>query len=232
MLSGKYVRPQITAGDSAIGGTLDSGPPFGTNGRTVLEPIRDELLAGFVLPALPESGREAGLGAPSSSNGPLQNGSPLPDNRVVFLHGRRKDSTRNLVGVNKTSCLAKDKGACTVVRMSVARKKPQPAPARPKRKRMAEPVKGPDGLTMSQRLFQLMAEKQVGQTELARMCSQYYTAFVPGADPDIVKQQHIFNIIQGQSNSWVVPLIAAVFEVNEMWLQLGIGPKHKKPRAD
>lgn len=114
--------------------------------------------------------------------------------------------------------------------MSVARRKSQLDPGRAKRKKSAEPSAGPDGLTMSQRLFRLMAERDIGQTDLARLCSQYYTAFVPDAEPDVVKQQHIFNIIQGQSSSWVIPLIAAVLEVNELWLQLGIGPKERRPR--
>lgn len=77
---------------------------------------------------------------------------------------------------------------------------------------------------MGQRVLRLMAEQGMGQSGLAEACSTYYAAFIKD-EPDRVKQQHIFNIIQGQDSSWVVPLIAAVFEVNTLWLQLGIGKR-------
>jgi hypothetical protein len=72
-----------------------------------------------------------------------------------------------------------------------------------------------------------MTEKDVGQTELARMCSDYYRTFVSGAD-DVVEQQHIFNIVKGQDSAWCMPLIAAVFDVRELWLQIGIGTRERK----
>lgn len=110
--------------------------------------------------------------------------------------------------------------------MTTAKKKPHPPPAKTaKRKRATEPEVGPDGHTLAQRLILLMSERHVGQSELARMCSTYYATLVPSADPDRVKQQHIFNIIQGQETSWALPLIAAVCDVSLMWLQYGIGPK-------
>ena len=77
---------------------------------------------------------------------------------------------------------------------------------------------------MSQRVLQLMAEQGMSQTDLAKACSQYYAAFMPG-ELERVKQQHIFNIIQGQDSSWVVTLIAGVFDVNALWLQFGIGKR-------
>jgi hypothetical protein len=97
----------------------------------------------------------------------------------------------------------------------------------PARKRSPEGLVGPDGLTLGQRVIRLMEENDVGQSELARMCSRYYSSFVPGKE-DAVKQQHIFNIINGQESSWVTPLIAASFDVSDMWLQFGIGNKERK----
>lgn len=108
--------------------------------------------------------------------------------------------------------------------MSNAKSKPAAQQRRPKV--ISEPLMGPDGLTMAQRVIQLMEEQDVGQSDLARMCSRYLSSFVPGAD-DRVKQQHIFNIIQGQESSWVLPLIAAVFDVSDMWLQFGIGNRKR-----
>lgn len=222
MLRRKNIGTEIPARDGVISGTLNSRPPLRTNSSLTSEPIRDELLAGSGPPSQPHSLGKSGL-RPHNLDGALKRGN------VTFLHEARR-YTRNLVGVNKNSCFAGDKEPCTVLDMSVARRKSQPDPGRAKRKKSAAPSTGPDGLTMSQRLFRLMAERDIGQTDLARLCSQYYTAFVPDAEPDVVKQQHIFNIIQGQSSSWVIPLIAAVLEVNELWLQLGIGPKERRPR--
>lgn len=71
-----------------------------------------------------------------------------------------------------------------------------------------------------------MVGNNVGQTQLARMCSEFYATFVPH-DHEKVKQQHIFNLLQGQSNAWYLPLIAAVFDVSDLWLQLGIGPRDR-----
>lgn len=101
-----------------------------------------------------------------------------------------------------------------------------PAAVRARKKRVPEQDIGPDGRTLSQRVIMLMTDRGIGQTELARLCSDYYATFVPGED-DKVKQQHIFNLIRGQSSAWALPLIAAVFDVSDLWLQFGIGKKER-----
>lgn len=111
--------------------------------------------------------------------------------------------------------------------MSTPKRKPAAAlPKSPKRKATPDPEIGPDGRTLAQRVILLMEERGIGQTQLARMCSEYYATFNPGVE-DKVKQQHIFNVLQGQSSTQALPLLAAVFDVNEMWLQYGIGKRER-----
>lgn len=95
-----------------------------------------------------------------------------------------------------------------------------------RRKPKAAPEVGPDGQTMAQRLNRLMVERGVKQAELARMCSEFYATFIPGTE-DKVKQQHIFNLLQGQSGAWYLSLVAHVFDVSDLWLQFGIGKKER-----
>ena len=96
-----------------------------------------------------------------------------------------------------------------------------------KKRPARQPIVGPDGLTFAQRLRTLMNEKDVGQTEVAKMCSDLYRTFVRDAE-DVVQQQHIFNVLAGQDSAWCMPLLAAVFDVRELWLQIGIGPRNRK----
>jgi hypothetical protein len=111
--------------------------------------------------------------------------------------------------------------------MSTPKRKAAPALQKPpKRRRTPDPEVGPDGRTFSQRVILLMEERGIGQTQLARLCSEYYATFNPGVE-DKVKQQHIFNVMQGQSSTQALPLMAAVFDVNEMWLQYGIGKRER-----
>lgn len=115
-----------------------------------------------------------------------------------------------------------------MLHMPQQKKRPPPPVARkPKGRRIPEPEVGPDGRTLAQRVILLMSERNIGQTELARMCSEYYGAFLPDTE-DKIKQQHIFNIIQGQASSSALPLMAAVFDVSDLWLQFGIGPRERK----
>jgi hypothetical protein len=102
---------------------------------------------------------------------------------------------------------------------AVSTEKPQ------KKKRKKPPVVGFDGLTTKQRLYRLMEERGVGQTQLARLCSEFYAGFVGGSD-DRFKQQHVGNFIQNDQDSaeWLV-IAAKVFDVNPIWLQFGIGNK-------
>lgn len=109
-------------------------------------------------------------------------------------------------------------------------KKQAVAPKKPKVKRAPTLQIGPDGLTFPQRLRALLYSLEVGQTELARLCSQYFAGFMPGNE-ELVSQQLIFNILKGQGSTEYLPLIAAVLDVNELWLQFGIGPKERHARV-
>lgn len=220
MVSGKNIRTEIPAGHSPAGSALNERPPLGFEQSLVGEPIRDGLLRDGGVPDLTHTTGESGLAAASDLNSPPQRGN------VVFLHNH--SLTRNLVRVNKTLCFTQDKEACIVLSMATAKKKPLSAGNHVTTTRRTEPSVGPDGFTMSQRVAQLMSEQGMSQSDLARACSSYYAAFMPG-EAERVKQQHIFNIIQGQDSSFAVPLIAAVFDVNVMWLQYGIGKRENKP---
>lgn len=226
MVTGKNIRTEIAASDAVISRELNSRPPVGVDQDFVGQPVRDQLLldGGTWSAELPESGGELGL-ASHFRDCSFQGGN------VVFLHRWSRLYTRNLVHVNKSACFTADKGSCTVLIMPTAKKKPHKTSLqREATKRKAEPMVGPDGFTMGQRVLQLMDEQDnMSQTELAKACSRLLDTFIPG-EPDRVKQQHIFNIVQlGQDSSWVVALIAKVFEVDATWLQFGFGKRSPKP---
>jgi hypothetical protein len=225
MVARKDVGTEVAPSDASISNGLDCRPIFGADENLITQPVRNSLLAyadafsvrrRVVRKELPHPLRELNLVAGNGNRS-------LQGRNVVLLHGTH--ITRNRVLVNKAVCLTDTKDSCTVLHMPTTKKKPhkqQGAVPRPVRK--SEPIVGPDGFTMSQRVLQLMAEQGMSQTDLAKACSQYYAAFMPG-ELERVKQQHIFNIIQGQDSSWVVTLIAGVFDVNALWLQFGIGKR-------
>lgn len=232
MVFRKNVRTEVSPGDSAISGKLNCGPVLGVQKHSFTNPKGNGLLADLAETRQLVGG--AKLSNPGSEKMLAANNLDSSNQRcdvhgnVVLLHDRRRTYTRNLVIVNKNSSFTGNKEACTVLSMSTTLKKKPAAPPKGKavRKRASEPEVGPDGRTLGQRVVLLMQERGIGQAELARMCSQYYATFVPLAD-DKVKQQHIFNIIQGQSSAWAVPLIAAIFDVSDMWLQYGIGKRER-----
>ncbi|HEY4357977.1 MAG TPA: hypothetical protein VGN16_19680 [Acidobacteriaceae bacterium] len=231
MVTRKNIRTQIAASNRRISSELEGGPPNGINECATLQPVRDRLLANgrnlsvgsrVESEVLPELRRESDL-----VSGDLD-GAFKRNNVVSLGHGQGK-YTRKLVAVNKLSCLTPNKETCTVLTMPQVKRKPVPAPVKAgKTKRRTDPDVGPDGFTLAQRLHKLMTEMNVGQADLARMCWEYYATFHPGSDEPRVKQQHIFNILQGQESSWVLPLIAYVFDVNDMWLQFGIGQRDRR----
>lgn len=223
MINGENIRTEIAPSDAATSSELDRGPPESVQESAAVQPVRNSLLAyaeAFSIrrrvgsKKLSNAGGKCGLPSGDVNR-------PLKSSNVVSFH--EASVTRNLVRVNKDICLTDEKVSCTVLSMTTAKKKPHKASgsqAPPARK--TAPIVGPDGFTMGQRVLRLMTEQGMTQTGLAEACSRYYAAFIKD-EPDRVKQQHIFNIVQGQDSSWVVPLIAAVFEVSPLWLQLGIG---------
>lgn len=228
MVARKNVGTKISTGDTRVGSKLESGPPDGIKQRPTPQPVRNRLLAdGSHLSVrrriepevLPKLRRKSDL-VPGDID------SSLERNNVVFLGHGQERYTRNLVEVNKSLCLTANKDTCTVLHMAT-QKKLRTAEKVVRRKPKAVPEVGPDGQTLAQRLTRLMVERDVGQTELARMCSEFYATFAPGTE-DKVKQQHIFNLLQGQANAWCLPLVAHVFDVNDLWLQFGIGKKERR----
>lgn len=213
------IGTQIVASDSITSSALHERPPLGIKQNLVGQPVRDGLLADGVASGASHKIGERGLAA-SNGDGFLKR-----DN-VRFLH-EDKSYTRILVGVNKIRCLTDDKEPCTVLTMTRPKTKPGPRPAKPKRVKALHV--GPDGMTFQKRIVGLMTlhDPPIGQTELARMCSEYYATFVPHMD-DMVKQQHVFNLLRGQSSTEYLPILAAVLDVNELWLQFGIGPKERR----
>jgi hypothetical protein len=228
MVARENIGTQIPTSDGRVGGKLEGGPPDRINERPALQPIRNRLLADgshlsvrrrIELEVLPKLRCKSDL-----VSGDLDGS--LERNNVVFLGHGQERYTRNLVRVNKSLCLTANKDTCTVLNMAT-HKKLQTTEKTVRRKPKAVPEVGPDGQTLAQRLTRLMVERDVGQTELARMCSEFYATFVPVTE-DKVKQQHIFNLLQGQANAWCLPLVAHVFDVSDLWLQFGIGKKERR----
>jgi len=218
----KHIRTQLSTSDLPVSGELDCGPPLGIQEHLVAEPIRNGLLGHGLLAEVTHAIGESAL-APSNLNSSLKSGN------VVLLH-EAEPYTRKLVTVNKNRCLASDKEACTVLLMPNTKRKLVPV-AKPSKadgtQKKRKPLEvGPDNRTLPQRLHWLMGQNGVSQAGLARMCSEYYATFVPDCQ-DKVKQQHIFNVLQGQESSSILPLIAQVFDVSDMWLQYGIGPMER-----
>lgn len=224
------VRTEVTPGDEVVCSGFDSRPPCGVNQGFTVEPVRDELLAGSIATEGSHPLSELSL-ATSCLDGAHEGGHVGGNSggvsNVVFLHGATR-YTRNLVAVNKESCFTSNKETCTVLTMAQPKKQSAQTPeTKAPRKRVQDPEIGPDGLTMAQRLMKEMTLRDLGQQKLAEMCSQYYSAMNPKGAEDKVKQQHIFNILRGQESSFAIPLICAVLELREMWLQFGIGPKER-----
>lgn len=213
---GKHIRTQIDSGDCVVGGLLNERPPLRIEKNLVVDPVRDCLLT--------HSGSAGVSNTRSKSRlAPGDVDSPLERRNVRFIHEHRK-YTRILVSVNKDDCLTVNKAPCTVVPMPATKRKTQPAAA-PKAGRVKQLDKGPDGKTFPQRLSATMAEQGIGQTALAKRCSELYSSFYPAGPDDKVKQQHVFNALGGQSSSEYLPLMAVVLDVNDLWLQFGVGPK-------
>lgn len=212
---------EIATSDGTVAGVLDSSPPLSTDECLLVQPVREKLLTRSGATELTHLCGELDLLPASGLDGTAKG-----SNVVRLFHS--PDVTRFRVSVNKPDCFNLTSESCTVLHMPTTKRKPTPEPGKASaKKRVNDALVGPDGLTMGQRVIRLLEDRDVGQSELARMCSRYYSTFVPGKE-DAVKQQHIFNIIQGQESSWVTPLIAAVFDVSDMWLQFGIGNMERK----
>jgi hypothetical protein len=227
MGAGKNIGTEVLSSHSVVSGLLDERPPLSVQQNFSSDPIRDGLLAHRGV-----SGRSNAVSESLLAPGDID--SALKRGNVRFIH-EHQGYTRILVNVNKDNCLPGNKDTCTVLTMSNVKRKVTPQTAQI-RVKVAKPKKsqetGPDGLTLTQRLRTLMNDQNppIGQTELARMCSEYYATFVPAVQ-EKVKQQHIFNLLRGQDTAEFLPLVAAVLDVNELWLQYGIGPKERSKKA-
>jgi len=219
MRLGENVWTQIDSGAVVGESFLEKRPPLGIEQNGVVDPVGNGLLTDRGVPGISEARSHSCL-APGDFDKPKKRGNL--GGSVSFIHEHRK-YTRILVSVNKEHCLTADKMPCTVVYMPNTKRKAVPKESKPKRIKSLEV--GPDGLTFPQRLGVTLAERGIGQTELARRCSDLYASFFPDVQEDKVKQQHVFNALGTQSSSEFLPLMAIVLDVNELWLQYGVGPK-------
>lgn len=226
----KDIRPEVLASDLVVGGVLDRGPPFRTKQSAAGDPVRDgSLLDRGAIEEAADCGSKSGL-APRNLYSSEQSGDVR--RRFGSFH-RTEDYTRILVSVNKNGCFQDNKDPCKVISMSAAKSKRAARVAeqvavvakKKRKKRKKPPTVGADGLTAKQRLHRLMEERGIGQTALARRCSEYYSAFVAGSD-ERFKQQNVGNFIANDQDTadWLV-IAAKIFEVNCVWLQFGIGKK-------
>lgn len=213
---GEHIRTQMISSDDIGSGLLEERPPLRIEKNLVVDPVRNCLLADRGVAGISQTRCKSGL-----ATGDLD--SAKQSSNVRFIHEHRK-YTRILVDVNKDHCLTANKPTCNVVSMPTTKRKPTAAKAL-KSKRQKTLDKGPDGMTFPQRLSALMVERGIGQTELARRCSRLYSSFFPDGPDDKVKQQHIFNATGTQGTSEYLPLIAVELDVNDLWLQFGVGPK-------
>jgi hypothetical protein len=222
------IGPQVVSGDDAVGRVLDGRPPIAVEQALVAEPVGNGLLTDGRVDAAGTEVVPHALGELRLPAGDLDGATE--GGNVLLLHSGRRKYTRILVDVNKQDCFTANNEACKVVPMvPLAKKKPAGRSSSGKGARKTAPEVGPDGMTFPQRLYSVMNERGIGQTELARRCSEYYATFAPRME-DRVKQQHIFNALGGQSSSEFLPLIAAVLDVRELWLQFGIGPRERGAR--
>lgn len=215
---GEHIGTQINSADGVVSGGFDQGPPISFEQRLVRQPIRDSLLSDGGMARRPQSLRKSSLTTAGNRD------SALKRSNVRFIHEHAR-YTRFLVDVNKDGCFSADKETCTVLTMPTPKKKAQLRPA-PKREKRSKLAIGPDGLTFPQRLQKLMDEHGIGQTALAKRCSEYLAIYYPGEE-DKIKQQHIFNILGGQASSEALPIIAQVLDVSDIWLQYGIGSRER-----
>lgn len=221
MRLGKNVWTQIDSGAVVGESFLKERPPLGIEQNGVIDPVGNGLLTDRGVPSVSKASSNSSL-APGDFDKTKERGN-LGGN-VSFIHEHRK-YTRILVAVNKDDCLTVDKRPCNVVRMPNTKRKAAVAPKETRPKRIKSLEVGPDGRTFPQRLGATLAERGIGQTEFARRCSDLYASFFPDVQEDKVKQQHVFNALGTQSTSEFLPLMAIVLDVNELWLQYGVGPK-------
>jgi hypothetical protein len=215
LIARENIGSEVSASDSKVSSNLEGTPPFRADEGFAVEPVPNKLLANLAWTGGGKSFRESGLRACDCD-------CAVKRCNVVLLHA--ESVSRNLECVNKSLGLTGNNEACTVLPMPTTKRKAAHPAVRGKVR--ADGEVGADGLTLAQRLMRLMTERGITQAELARMCSKYYGSFIQ-SDDDAVKQQHIFNILNGQDSSWVLPLISIALDVSDLWLQFGIGHKER-----
>lgn len=206
------IRPKVVARNFLVCNVFDRRPVFGGNQALTAQPIGNGLLAdGWTLHEAGDSIRESNLTA-SDAN------CALKSDNVRFLHDYRRYTTQ-VVHVNNLADVPKNKTACIVRFMAVAQERHQ---VQPKRERIA--VRGPDGMTLGERLVIAMkargraSGKEYRPRDLLLECQKL-------VGRPVITQQGLSLILTNQtSESPATAAFAAVLGVNDLWLQYGIGP--------
>lgn len=212
LVSPENVGAQMKARNLLAGDVLNSRPVLGRNLCPLSQPVGDGLLA---------DGRPAHEFRDAIGQGDLASGDlnrPLEGNNVRFLHDH-PNYTTSVVTVNNRSRVPKHKGPCTVLYMPAAIKKAELPDRSP------EIIRGPDGLTMGERIKACMEAKG---RKLGRKYSQreLVTEVNRVAGRRVMVQQGLSLLLHNKrTDSGATAALAVVLEVEALWLAYGMGPK-------
>lgn len=214
-------RTEISASDQSPSDMLESGPVFGSNQLLEPKPLRNELLAdGGPIHELGDPLGQGGLTA-SDLNRSAERGN-------VLLFHKRREYTTNVVPVNDSCRVPKNQETCTVLLMPLKQQKAIVRHAK-EPKNDQQVIRGPDGLTLGERLERCMALKsrKLGRPYLQKdlLEDTNRAAGRSTNDRPVITQQGLSLIMKNRrSESAVTPAFAAALEVEALWLQYGVGP--------
>lgn len=219
LAASKNIGTQMLAPDLIASDMLNSRPPLGVEQDFVGHPIRDGLLADCGAAQEVGDALSKGKLIPGDLNSSLKSGN------VRLIHSAR-GYTNRFVSVNNPVCVTSNKEACTVLKMTIAKRKqsvrPEPAP-----KKRREAIPGPDGKTLGQRVTEAMAYEsgrrrfEYRQVDLVEDVNRLGN--IP-EDQQGKTQQLLSAIMTGKvSRSWLTPFIAGACHVNPLWLGNGAG---------
>lgn len=220
----KELGSKILSSHGAISCLFDRLPPLRTNQNFVIQPVRDQLLAGpHMTSEFSQTVGQSSLGTTGDVDGAFKG-----DN-VSVLHGAAH-YTNTLVPVNMRACVTVNKKVCNVVDLQSFRNSavPKTLPRQrkqPKAERKAKP--GSDGLTLGDRLHRAMAHRagMLGRNyepvDLLKDANESAGATV---DAPVISQQMISEILRNRtSRSSFTPFLAKACGVSVVWLSNGRG---------
>lgn len=223
MVTGKNIRTKVAAGDSGVSDLLDNRPPIGFEQNGILQPVADELLAGFWSSGIAKPGSEGNLIAAGNLNCSLQR------SNVALIHEHPKYTNR-FVSATTPFVWHGHKEACTVLDMPTTARKtaarpPIAAPKARSKKRQAKP--GSDGRTLGTRLGMAMAHetgrRRSEYTQADLLADVNRLAQAPEDKPLLSQQMLSAIMVNKVTRSSFSHLMAAACHVNPLWLSDGIG---------